>query len=90
MSVNIDIRGEGVRPTLKTSRMSLYLSDTGIGQNICILYYRSWLLVCIAPRQNGGAASSLGLRVSQINAGLYNLFGIEKAVQQYIVLMIYI
>ena len=30
MSVNIDIRGEGVRPTLKTSRMSVYLSDTGI------------------------------------------------------------
>ena len=29
MSVNIDIRGEGVRPTLKTSRMSVYLSDTG-------------------------------------------------------------
>ena len=33
MSVNIDIRGEGVRPTLKTSRMSVYLSDTGIGQS---------------------------------------------------------
>ena len=31
MSVNIDIRGEGVRPTLATSRMSVYLSDTGIG-----------------------------------------------------------
>ena len=30
MSVNIDIRGEGVRPTLKTSRMSVYLSDTGM------------------------------------------------------------
>ena len=30
MSVNIDIRGEGVRPTLKTSRMGVYLSDTGI------------------------------------------------------------
>ena len=30
MSVNIDIRGEGVRPTLTTSRMSVYLSDTGI------------------------------------------------------------
>ena len=29
MSVNIDIRGEGLRPTLKTSRMSVYLSDTG-------------------------------------------------------------
>ena len=28
--VNIDIRGGGVRPTLKTSRMSVYLSDTGI------------------------------------------------------------
>ena len=33
MFVKIDIRGEGVRPTLKTSRMSVYLSDTGIGQN---------------------------------------------------------
>ena len=33
MSVNISIRGEGVRPTLATSRMSVYLSDTGIGQN---------------------------------------------------------
>ena len=30
MSVNIDIRGEGVRPILTTSRMSVYLSDTGI------------------------------------------------------------
>ena len=30
MSVNIDIRGEGVRPTLKTSRMRVYLTDTGI------------------------------------------------------------
>ena len=30
MSVKIDIRGEGVRPTLKTSRTSIYLSDTGI------------------------------------------------------------
>ena len=29
MTVNIDIRGEGVRPTLTTSRMSAYLSDTG-------------------------------------------------------------
>ena len=29
MSVNIDIRGEGVRPTPATSRMSVYLSDTG-------------------------------------------------------------
>ena len=29
MSVNIDIRGEGVRPTLTTSRTSVYLSDTG-------------------------------------------------------------
>ena len=29
MSVNIDIRGEGVRPTLTTSRMSVYLSNTG-------------------------------------------------------------
>ena len=33
MSVNTDIREEGVRPILKTSRMSVYLSDTGIGQN---------------------------------------------------------
>ena len=33
MSVNIDIRGEGVRPTLTTSRMSVYLSDTGISLN---------------------------------------------------------
>ena len=33
MSMNIDIKREGVRPTLKTSRMSVYLSDTGIGQN---------------------------------------------------------
>ena len=33
MSVNIDIRGEGVTPTLKTSRMSVSLSDTGIDQN---------------------------------------------------------
>ena len=30
MSVNIDIRREGVRPTFTTSRMSVYLSDTGI------------------------------------------------------------
>ena len=30
MSANIDIRGDGVSPTLKTSRMSVYLSDTGI------------------------------------------------------------
>ena len=30
MSVNIDIRGEGVRPTLTTSRMSVHLSDTGL------------------------------------------------------------
>ena len=30
MSVNFDIRGDGVSPTLKTSRMSVYLSDTGI------------------------------------------------------------
>ena len=30
MSVNIDIREEGVRPTFKTRRMSVYLSDTGI------------------------------------------------------------
>ena len=29
MSVNIDIRGEGARPTLTTSRMSVYSSDTG-------------------------------------------------------------
>ena len=29
MSVNIDIRGNVVRPTLKTSRMSVHLSDTG-------------------------------------------------------------
>ena len=34
MSVNMDIKGEGVRPTLTTSVMSVYLSDTGIGQNI--------------------------------------------------------
>ena len=33
MSVNIDVRGEGVRPTLKTSRISVYLSDTGIIYN---------------------------------------------------------
>ena len=30
MSVNIDIKGEGLRPTLTTSRMSVYLSDTGM------------------------------------------------------------
>ena len=29
-SPNFDIGGEGARPTLKTSRMSVYLSDTGI------------------------------------------------------------
>ena len=33
MSVNIDTRGEGVKPTLKTSRMSVYLSDTGNNHN---------------------------------------------------------
>ena len=33
MSVNMDIRGEEGRPPLKTSRMSVSLSDTGIGQN---------------------------------------------------------
>ena len=30
MSVNIDSRGEGVRPTLTTSRMSAYFPDAGI------------------------------------------------------------
>ena len=35
MSVNIDIREEGVRPTFTTSRMSVYLSDTGLGQTSC-------------------------------------------------------
>ena len=30
MSVNIDIRGGGVMPTFTTSRMSLYLSYTGV------------------------------------------------------------
>ena len=34
MSVNIDIRGEVMRPTLTTSRMSVYLSDTGIREYI--------------------------------------------------------
>ena len=33
MSVNIDVRGDGVRPTLTTSRMSVDLSDTGISLN---------------------------------------------------------
>ena len=40
MSVNIDMRGEGVRPTLKTSRMSVYLSDTGISLSIYIYIER--------------------------------------------------
>ena len=33
ISVNIDSRGEGVRPTLTSSRMSACLSDTGIMNN---------------------------------------------------------
>ena len=37
MSVNIDIRGRGVRPTLKTSRMSVYLSDTGMNDGLSII-----------------------------------------------------
>ena len=41
MSVNIDIRGEGVRPTPTTSRMSVYLSDTG---SILIYIY---IYICI-------------------------------------------
>ena len=47
MSVNIDIRREGMRPTLTTSRMSAYLSDTGITiprlvkAGVAILYYNT-------------------------------------------------
>ena len=45
MSVNIDIRGEGVRPTLKTSRMSVYLSDTGI--RLLLAYYYGNYCMCM-------------------------------------------
>ena len=36
MSVNIDIRGEGVRPTVTTRRMSVYFTDTGNRANLVI------------------------------------------------------
>ena len=39
MSVNIDIRGAGVRPTVTTSRMTVCFTDTGIMYGC---YYHRW------------------------------------------------
>ena len=57
MSVNIDIREEGLRPTLKTSRMSVNLSDTGM----IVRMYTECLLVL--SWSSGGTALGAGIMI---------------------------
>ena len=83
MSVNIDIGGEGGSPTLTTSRMSVYFTDTGITilhqlleispcLDECLITFRSWLRTANPRTEN------LDFRGSELMQ-IIMCFGVEFA-----------